>query len=236
MALIESRMVEANRTLQIFSKRNTQTDMKLRTLTMLSVGAPYRTLRQIAAQINTKRQALQEAYFNLQDRQADIEDIERYGDRASKKELIWVERLRCEAGMIGANMEAALKEIGALTAAYEEIRESKGIAERWDEADMEVDEIMHNLKSAFRNGIRDFIATGRMGHGTQEWLEQFGVSPIEGHREVAGFIDSGKTDYESMMEFLAEMAAKYAENYKKVMNTLGLKTLIDADWLYKEER
>ena len=80
LATIENKMLEVDRAVRSFSKSNTQTDMKLRTLTMLSVGAPYRTLRQILAQIEKKRAALQETYFNILEKKVELKEIKVVND------------------------------------------------------------------------------------------------------------------------------------------------------------
>lgn len=233
MALIESRMGEIDRATRSFSKRNSQIDMKLRTLTMLSVDAPYRTLRQILAQIENKRMALQQAYFDLQEKNVQMREYQGKDDELSQ---IKAARLQCEINSSSGSVEASLKEIGMLQTAYQEICESHNIPDEWDEEDMENDEIMFNIKSMFRNGIRDIIVSGRIGHGTQEWFEQFGINPIEAYSDVANYVENKHIshDYESMMKFLNDMYLKYKDHYLKVMKTLGIKTLIDSEWLYKK--
>ena len=62
LAKISERMVEIDRANLTAGKRNTQTTTQLMTLTMLT-DSPYRRLRQILAQIEKKRGALEEAYF-----------------------------------------------------------------------------------------------------------------------------------------------------------------------------
>ena len=231
LALIESKMGEVDRAVRSFSKQNTQVDMKLRTLTMLSVGSPYRTLRQILAQIEKKRSALQESYFNVLEKQVEVEKLKTKDDELSKIQLA---KAQCGVNSSNASVEAALKDIGMLLQIYDEIKESYNIPENWDEADMEKEEVSHNIKGAFRNGLRDFIVNGRIGMGTIEWFEQMGIGPIEANKEIINFLGEDKDDYEAFIEFLREMAEKYKDHYKKVMKMLGIKTLIDTEWLYRE--
>ena len=232
MALIESRMDEIDRATRSFSKRNSQIDMKLRTLTMLSIDAPYRTLKQILAQIETKRLALQQAYFDMLEKNVQMKEYQQAYDELSQ---IKAARLQCEINSASSSVEATLKDIGMLQTAYDEIRESNNIPEQWDEEDMENDEVQFNIKSMFRNGIRDVIVSGRIGYGTQEWFEQFGINTLEAYEDIVRYLEnkSFTHDYDSMIKFLSDMFEKYKDNYKKVMKMLGIKTLIDSDWLYK---
>ncbi len=62
---ISERMVEMERANNSLGRRNTQTTNQLMTLTMLT-DSPYRRLRQCLAQIEQKKNALQEHYFRYQ--------------------------------------------------------------------------------------------------------------------------------------------------------------------------
>ena len=62
IAEINERMVEIDRANKTLGRRNTQTTNQLMTLTMMT-DSPYRRLRQCLAQIQKKRQAIEEAHF-----------------------------------------------------------------------------------------------------------------------------------------------------------------------------
>src|SRR5210317_2048781 len=81
---IENSLIESSRAMNSFSRRNTQTDIKLRTLTMLSVNSPYRTLRQILAQVEKKRSAVQENYFKMAKQKARMNILKQKDDELSK--------------------------------------------------------------------------------------------------------------------------------------------------------
>lgn len=228
MKLIESRMGEIDRSLRHFAKRNTQIDLKLRTLTMLSTGAPYRTLRQIIVQIETKRSALSDSYFKIL-RWEEI--INRLRDSDDK-----LDKIKCAKYQVGINassafIEATLKDIGMLQTAYEEIVEHHNLPENWNELDMEKEEIAHHIKGAFRNGLRDMLCNARIGMGTVEWFEQFGISPIEAREDIINFLQKNQKDYEAMMDFIDSMALKYKDHYLKAMERIGLKSLLDKEWM-----
>ena len=64
LAKISERMKEMDRANLSFNKKNTQTTSQLMSLTMMC-DAPYRRLRQVLAQIEKKRFALEDAAFDL---------------------------------------------------------------------------------------------------------------------------------------------------------------------------
>jgi hypothetical protein len=212
------------------------------TLTMLSACSPYQSLKQILSQIEHKRRALSEAFFSMQKKNVDVEEFE----EQLKGTLKPVEQKRLEVLIAEAKalssfnmiyIEACLKEIGSYQKAYQEICESHNIPETWNEEDAEKAEVRHHLKTAFRLGIRDIVGTGRLNHATMEYMEQFGVNPITALPLITNYCDKAMSDgnatFENLMEFLDGCADRFAESHKEVMKRLGLKTLIDADWLFK---
>ena len=67
LAKISQRMVEIDRANLTAGKQNTQTTSSLMTLTMFCDG-PYRRLRQVLAQIEKTRNAIEENVFNMRKR------------------------------------------------------------------------------------------------------------------------------------------------------------------------
>ena len=65
LQVISDWMPEVNRAVTAFGKQNSQTAASLMTLSMIDAG-PYRTLRQILAQVEKKRGALKENIYNLE--------------------------------------------------------------------------------------------------------------------------------------------------------------------------
>lgn len=152
-------------------------------------------------------------------------------------------------------IEGALKELGSFTDAYEQIRKSNDIPKNWDEEDVELAEIGEHVRMAFNHGIRDILMTGRLNVGTMEYLEQHGIEPIEAVKEIMAYItlivekvDKVVVDDEgnetivkeapgtinNRYDFLDTMYEKYKGEIEKVMKRIGLKSLANIDWLYKE--
>ncbi len=249
IAKIAENMLEVDRGVKSFGKSNTQVTSKLMSLTMLSAYSPYHTIKQILAQIEKKRGALSEATFGLKKKNVEIKKLKRAME-TSEDELdielmqIEIEEIQSQASTSMAYIEAALKEIGSFQTAYYEICKSHNIPEDWDELDMERGEIQHHIISMFRNGVRDVLGGGRLGMGTMEYMEQFGVNPAFALPLISGYIKKcndkgqkgGEPSFTDLMEFLDACAAKFKDCHKDVMNRIGLKTLIDDEWTFQDKQ
>ena len=237
LAKISERMVEIDRANNSLGRKNTQTTNQLMTLTMLT-DSPYRRLRQILAQIEKKRNALQEHFFNYQKLKIKIKDWEE-----EDTELSNIEITESKAGMETGKkyIEGALKEIGIFQDAYEEIRQNNNIPQEWDEEDAEMDEIRHHIRQAFRQAHRDMILHGTITQGNAEYMEQYGIH-LQTARNVIGkyidtceaLIEEGKMpNIDHLYKFLDSCVEVFGEEYIKVMNHIGIKKLVRSEWLFK---
>lgn len=249
MAKISENMVEMDRGVKSFGKSNSQVTSKLMSLTMLSAYSPYHTIKQILAQIEKKRGALSEASFGLRKKNIEIKILKRKIEEEEddlKIELlkIEIEEIQSHASTSMIYIEAALKEIGSYQNSYNEICKSNNIPEDWDEVDMERGEVEHHLKSMFRNGVRDVLASGRLGMGTMEYLEQFGVNPAYALPLINGYVKKcsdkgsagGEPNFTDLMDFLDACSTKFKDCHKDVMNRIGIKTLIDDEWTFQDKQ
>jgi len=235
---IESRLPEIKRARNSAGRKNTQTTSQLMTLNIAG-DEPYRHLRQILAQIERKSAALEEAFFKLKKDDVRLKIIQEKEDEMS---LIRAEEITAKMERSRLYVEGAIKEIGMFQDAYEEIRDSHNIPEKWDEKDSEKAEIRHHIKMGFRNSFQEMMSTGMIGRGSAEYLEQFGVHPQSARKYLHDYI----VQNESMMEkgkeptiehfhrFLDSMADKFQESHKLCMKRIGLKTLVREEWCYRE--
>lgn len=244
---IENFMPEINRATSIFCKQNSQTTSSLMTLTMLDSG-PYRTLRQILAQIESKRQALKEALYKNEKKKIKHKRFHRKleCDKLDDLDRIEIElkKAKIEADIIDSqvHIEAAIKEIGAYQDRYKEICKNHNISENWDEYDFEEAEIEHHIKCIFRNAIRDRMQGGH-NQGTMEYMEQFGIEPILAYKLVDEFINNTKDtmnktntlpSIEIRYQFYDNMYKMFKEEYRKALERIGIDNITYADWLMKK--
>ena len=238
LAKIESRLPEIKRARNSAGRKNTQTTSQLMTLNIAG-DEPYRHLRQILAQIERKSAALEEAFFKLKKDDVRLKKLETKKDDLS---LIQADEIKSRMERSRLYVEGAIKEIGMYQDAYDEIRDSHNIPEKWDEKDSEKAEIRHHIKKGFRNSFQEMMSTGMIGRGSAEYLEQFGVHPQSARKYLHDYIvqneklmDSGKEPtIEHFHKFLDSMADKFQESHKLCMKRIGLKTLVREEWCYRE--
>lgn len=143
-------------------------------------------------------------------------------------------------------LEGALKDIASFQDAYKQIKENKQINDDWDEKKFNEEECKFHVRHAFYNAYRDLKAHGRLGMGTLEHLEQFGIIPDQAEMETHKFLSYinnklykknengsieiiGDVSHKDFSLWLDEMEIKYGESYKIAMESLGISTLND-DW------
>ena len=204
LAKIADNMLEVNRSIKAFGRKNSQTTNKLMTLTMVSGTSPYRILRQCLAEIEKKRGAIKESRFRLMREKLDLEkfkceltdleeDYEQESDPKKARDLdyeILHKRIDIEEKASSVEdsilyIEGALKDIASFQSAYSQICKNKNIPENWDEKNFEEAEIDHHVRMAFLLSFRDTKVSGRIGMGTLEYLHQFGIHPDQVKIEVA---------------------------------------------------
>ena len=240
LAIIAEKMVEIDRVNHTAGRSNTQTTNQLMSLTMMT-DSPYRRLRQCMSQIERKRNALEESYFKLQKTKVLIKQWYEKGD-----EISVIKAKEAESRMIRQKdyIDGAFKEIATFQCAYDEIRESHNIPEKWDERDAEEAEIDHHIKQAFRQAHRDMINTGRIGLGNMEYMEQYGIHIQTAAKIIGDYIvsedkmiaEGNLPTVKHLYAFLDRMAEMFHDAHKDVMQRIGIKDLIKEDFLYLEKK
>jgi septal ring factor EnvC (AmiA/AmiB activator) len=234
---ISERMVEMERANNSLGRSNTQTTNQLMTLTMLT-DSPYRRLRQCLAQIEKKKNALRQSYFNHQKLELEIKEWEE-----EDTELSHIKIAEARTGMENGKIyiEGALKEIAIFQEAYEEIRKNNNIPLLWDEEDAELDEIRHHIRQAFRQSHRDMILTGSISQGNAEYLEQYGIHLQTARNYIGQYInqceelisEKAYPSIDHLYEFLDKCVETFGEEYIKTMNHIGITDLVRSEWLFK---
>jgi len=240
LAIIASKMSEIDRANHTVGRSQTQTTNQLMSLTMMS-DSPYRMLRQCLSQIERKRVALEEAYFKMKKKAISIKEWYAKGDEIS---IIKAQEAEVRAFRQKDYIDGALKEIATFQCAYDEIRESHNIPEKWDERDAEIAEIDHHIKQAFRQAHRDVVQTGSITGGNMEYMEQYGIHIQTATKIIRDYaaseevmIAEGKMPtVEHLYAFLDRMALQFNDAHKLVMKRIGIKDLIKEDFLYLENK
>ena len=240
LAIIASKMPEINRANHTAGRSQTQTTNQLMSLTMMT-DSPYRMMRQCLSQIERKRMALEESYFKMKKKSILIKQWYEKGDEMS---VIKAQEAESLAFRQKDYIDGALKEIATFQCAYDEIRKSHNIPEKWDERDAEIAEIDHHIKQAFRQAHRDVVQTGNITGGNMEYMEQYGIHIQTATKIIRDYVASedeminkGKMPtVQHLYAFLDRMAFQFNDAHKIVMNRIGIKELIKEDFLYLEDK
>jgi len=210
----------------------------------LGYAAPFKNLRQISAEISSKREALEEAKWNWLKTQAKIEikleQIEKERSVARRALLeIELAQMRAQSASGLKYVEGAMKDVITLSALYDEL---KAPYENYTEEDFEREEAKSHLKRSLSQSLRDIRQSGRITKGELEYLEQIGVNPGKLEADMFEYLQFEKTgaDYSvtAMYEFLDFMCVKLIDEFKvdeTRMRLQGLSGTILEDALFKPE-
>jgi len=233
---INKDLIEQDRAMSVFGRKNTQATNKLMTLTMLNGdGSPYRLLRQAMTEIESRRNALKVNLFKLKKTELKIKKLKKKYEKETdeiEKEILKLEINQKESSLSDSMLyiEGALKDIASFQDAYKQIKENNNIPDNWDEKDMEQAEISFHIRRAFELLYRDIMVHGRIGMGTIEYLSQFGIHPQTATTYVKMYIqeiekniqDKKLPNLESLDDFLDEMVKLFKDEYKLTLKKMGI--------------
>ena len=211
---------------------------------MLADASPYNVIRQCLSQIENKRNALKEARFKYLKDQVLLKQykkkLESVTDFAKEMLLIKIEEKQTAIADSVVYIEGALKDLASFQSSYQQICKNKNLPENWDEEDMEKAEVEHHLRMGFLHAFRDVMAHGRLGMGTLEYLQQMGVHPQVAFEETVNYVNSiqgegNKRDYEHLECWLDDRVKENKDNYKQVLKRIGIDTLYETWYQYKEK-
>lgn len=147
----------------------------------LSWLGPFNNIRQISAEIQKKKLALNDVKWKQIKAEIEISQIE---EKLNKPETLdyWKEvklkvklaHLKEAAKDLVTAVEGAMKDVLILNELYEQCKQRMS---EFSEADVEKYQSKDHLKRALVQSIRDVRMYGHITTGEQEYLEQIGVNP-----------------------------------------------------------
>ena len=231
---------ELDQKTKAFGSSNTQTTLTMMTLTMLGGQSPYRMLRQILAEVEKRKGALSESQVTHAKFVREIEKLEDQTDdpvQAARYRKACVSITTLEGKINGS-----FADIATLIDAYNNIKETRGISDEWDEVAFESAEKKHHVRRCFEMMYRNMLDGGRISTSTIEYMQQFGVHPQVCEKEARGYIAftedriaQGEIPHANdLEEFLDEMGEKYWKGADKTSERLfGKKDFTNKDFMYK---
>lgn len=176
-ALVDKALENTNELQNIWNRSHSQWDWKHLNL---HYHGDFKNVRQLAAEINRKKQALDEAKWKHVKNEISIKKLEEklqdpnldYWTEIDYQIKLAQKREGMATGMV--YIEGAMKDILALNELYEQMKEK---FDGFTEDDFEREESKSHLKRSVVQCIRDVRQTGSITKGEQEYLEQIGVNP-----------------------------------------------------------
>ena len=237
---VSRHLPELDEKTKAFGSQNTQTTITMMTLPKLGGQSTNRMLRQILAEVEKRKGALTESQVGHAKLIREIKKLEALTDdpvQAAKYRKACVNMVSLENKINGS-----FKDIATLIDAYNNIKETKGVSDEWDEVAFEKEEKKHHVRRCFEMMYRNLLDQGRISTSTIEYMQQFGVHPQICQKEVQGYISytddriqAGDVLHANDLEdFLDEMGNKYWEGADKTSERLfGKKDFANKDFMYK---
>lgn len=191
----------------------------------LSYHAPYKNMRQIAAEVSSKKAALNEAKWRHVESEMKLrkyEDELKKGQESGTLDYWREVELKIKIAKLQEGLaegmkyiEGAMKDVLTLNELYEQL---KGKVSGFSEADMEKEETKTHLKRALVQCIRDVRQYGSITKGEQEYIEQIGVNPMKLQGLLKKYVESEanseKWDVSDLYEFVDKLADELTDVYK----------------------
>jgi hypothetical protein len=240
---VVSKMPELSGKIAFFDRANSQIMTSMMTLTMLNGQSPMRLLRQVLAEVNSRKLALAEAQLSHAKALRDIRELEQKPDDGIRDAELLLKRTTLE--QLEININGAMKEIACLIDAYEHIKSKHGVGDDWTEMAFEDSEKLFHVRRAFELLYRNILQTGTPHEATMEYLQQFGVHIQVASAEVAGYIaytqgEMLKGDYPSgghLENFLDDMARKYRHCADEACERMfGTKDILNPEYVTRVAR
>lgn len=197
-------------------------------------------MRQISAEMNRKRTALNESKYGYMKRLAKAKikrDEMADEENENKKLLLEIEAAEFEsqATEILTKMEGALKEVEIFAQMHDELKEKLGDI---TEKEFEKAQAQSHIKRAVMQAVRDVKQFGKITVGNMEYIEQSGLSSSAIQREILAFIEqeskSGIEDTSMLHCFLDAIAEKYKDAINQQAEWLGFDPNMNTNFTYQD--
>jgi hypothetical protein len=246
VAKVHAGLAEMDDKTRAFDRNNSQHTLSLMTLTMLGGQSPMRMMRQVMAEVETRKTALSESQVSHAKSLDAIDALREKEERGilTRVEAAELRNMTVGHDMLEAKINGSFKDIAQLITCYENIKETNGIDD-WDEQDYENAEKLHHVRRGFELMYRNLMNTGRMCTSTIEYMQQYGVHPQVGVAEVSGYIaitaqrviDREPVHANDLEDFLDEMGAKYVGNVEETSKRIfGKSSVTNPEFMLRLEK
>ena len=239
VALVNEYLPELDEKTKFFDRNNSQSTLAMMSLTMLNGHSPMRMMRQVLAETEKRKMALAEAQVSHAKALRNIEKLQDklFNDPDNNVLSAKLRAAFVSIEMMESKINGSFKDIATLINAYNNLKENHGV-EDWSEEEFEESEKRHHVRRGFELMYRNLMDGGRASTATIEYMQQYGVHPQVGLREVQGYIkvvndmiSSKQIPHSNHLEdFLDEMADKYyKETDKTTQRIFGKDNIISPE-------
>ena len=236
--LIQENNLEIQRATSNFNKSQSQFMDN-----MLTVGyvTPIRNVRQILSEMNRTRQALGEAYFNVQKKRLQIKkkEMELPGLRGIDRDLcsLEIDEINYQLDTTMNYVEGAIRKLANYQTQYNSIVAEYGLA-GFTEEDFENEEERYHITRAFQQGLCAARSHGgAIDEGNQIYFEQIGINGTVAQMEMSAYLKremdmlklGTEPSHKMQVDWLLEMADKFkgcSKVYAKWKGQTGVPTEI----------
>ena len=232
---IEQNAVEIQKTTNLFQKTQSQFMDNMLTVSHLT---PFRNVRQILAEMKKTRQALGEAYFNIEKKK--IEKERKLNEIEICKEPLTTKLLEVEVAEIDWQIQCIMENVGGA------IRKLANYTEQYnsvikqlpslDEKTFEEQEEAYHIMKAFEQGITAARSRGGMiDEGNLIYLTQVGINGTQGQIEITRYLQTemelvkvgAEPTHDMQLTWLQEMVYKFKGCSEKFAEWKGMTVKTD---------
>lgn len=239
----EAALVRCDHATKIWT--HSRSGMMLRNMTIGGEHSPMRRMRQVAAELQRKQQAMVEAKYKVLKRKLEARMKREEAESAPPEGLtqamliLEAEELEAMASMVEQPYIGAMREVvelGHLHDALEkQIRAKYG---RLDEEIFEQEEAHYWVRRGFAQSLRDMRQSGVIGAGNQELLEQIGLDPLVIQKILKEYLEGSRgtsnPNSKRLEDFLDKCAETYSQAAGERVKRLGLPQETHSDHLMLE--
>lgn len=170
----------------------------------------WKRMRQVSAEIESRRAAMIEAKWELLRLQLEIDDAKAkhehtHGDIERRRLVLEIGEKEDRIEGILRKLKGAMRDVLDLDAIYNSLSKEIGDV---NEANVEAAEHRAHLTRAITQSIRSVRIMNAIDAGNQEYLEQCGVNPSTTLNEIRKYLDtemaSGRVDVGQLNEFIKQ--------------------------------
>lgn len=212
----------------------------------LTYHSPMTNFRQLAAEIQKKRGAINSAKWRQLRSELRLKRMQEILDEGIKDPYKEIEMhmsiAEAKEGMAEgmAYIEGAMKDVLELSDLYQQMKKKYGA---FNEEDVEKEETKSHIRRSMVQSIRDVRQTGRISKGEQEYMEQIGINVGKMEAMMQKYVkdersDDAPWDTRQLFDFVEHVTNELVEKAqvdKIRMDMLGLEEKVNSNNTFKEK-